>query len=242
MRKTFQAANRRIAILAVSALAILGMNHMAAITLIGMNSDGQFMISQPGDIFDVLATVANSGSYADLADKPSIPSAQVNSDWSASSGISQMLNKPSLAAVALSGAYGDLSGTPTIPSVVRTTSSLSLSLVGTGAVGTQISGTKDSTIRCGVSTSTTSTIGGASTSLVSLKICSTNNVTEGSWTTIATLENDQTITLAIALQSLQIIKGQLCADVPAGWYAKLVNSGTGTHSEVSIGGQQTIYG
>lgn len=44
-----------------------------------------------------LATVATSGAYTDLTGKPTIPSAQVNSDWNASSGIAQILNKPSLA-------------------------------------------------------------------------------------------------------------------------------------------------
>lgn len=128
------------------------------------------------------------------------------------------------------------------PGVVRTTSTLSLSLVGTGATGTQISATKDSSVKLNVSTSTTSTIGGPSTSAVALKICSTNNATEGSWTTVATVENDQTITLAIALNSIQVVKGQLSTDVPAGWYAKLVNSGSGTHSESFVSGQKTIYG
>jgi collagen type VII alpha len=42
------------------------------------------------------ATVATSGSYADLLNKPSIPAAQVNSDWNAVSGLSQILNKPTL--------------------------------------------------------------------------------------------------------------------------------------------------
>lgn len=42
------------------------------------------------------ATVATSGSYNDLSNKPTIPSAQVNSDWSASSGVSQILNKPTI--------------------------------------------------------------------------------------------------------------------------------------------------
>ena len=41
----------------------------------------------------------------------------VQSDWNASSGLAQILNKPSLATVATSGAYSDLSGTPTIPTV-----------------------------------------------------------------------------------------------------------------------------
>lgn len=43
-----------------------------------------------------LATVATSGSYTDLSDKPTIPAAQVNSDWNASSGVAEILNKPSI--------------------------------------------------------------------------------------------------------------------------------------------------
>lgn len=38
--------------------------------------------------------VATSGSYTDLSNKPTIPASQVNSDWNASSGVSQILNKP----------------------------------------------------------------------------------------------------------------------------------------------------
>lgn len=68
---------------------------------------------QPGD----LATVATTGDYDDLLNKPTIPAAQVNSDWNAVSGVAQILNKPSLATVATTGAYSDLTGTPTIPTV-----------------------------------------------------------------------------------------------------------------------------
>lgn len=67
-----------------------------------------------------------SGSYTDLTSKPTIPAAQVNSDWSASSGLTQILNKPTLFSgsyadltgkpTLFSGAYGDLTGKPTIPS------------------------------------------------------------------------------------------------------------------------------
>ena len=66
---------------------------------------------------DDLATVATSGSYNDLSNKPTIPAAQVNSDWNAASGVAQILNKPTLAAVATSGSYNDLSNKPTIPTV-----------------------------------------------------------------------------------------------------------------------------
>lgn len=39
-----------------------------------------------------------SGSYNDLSDKPTIPAAQVQSDWNAVSGVAQILNKPSMTA------------------------------------------------------------------------------------------------------------------------------------------------
>ena len=46
-----------------------------------------------------LATVATSGSYNDLTNKPTIPAAQVNADWDASSGVAQILNKPTIPTV-----------------------------------------------------------------------------------------------------------------------------------------------
>lgn len=68
-----------------------------------------------------LSTVATSGSYNDLTDKPTIPAAQVNSDWNAVSGVAQILNKPTLATVATSGSYADLSNKPTIPVITDNT-------------------------------------------------------------------------------------------------------------------------
>ena len=59
-----------------------------------------------------------SGSYTDLTNKPTIPAAQVNSDWSATSGVSAILNKPTFAAVATSGQYNDLLSKPTSLAVV----------------------------------------------------------------------------------------------------------------------------
>lgn len=44
---------------------------------------------------------------------------QVNSDWNATSGKGQILNKPNLATVATSGSYADLSGKPTIPAAAN---------------------------------------------------------------------------------------------------------------------------
>ena len=74
-----------------------------------LTNDSNFVTSSE------LATVATTGSYNDLTNTPTIPAAQVNSDWNSSSGVSEILNKPTLATVATSGSYSDLSGTPAIP-------------------------------------------------------------------------------------------------------------------------------
>ena len=72
-----------------------------------------------------LAEVATSGSYNDLLDKPSIPAAQVNSDWDANSGVSQILNKPNLSTVATTGDYNDLLNKPAVAVIDDTTASAS---------------------------------------------------------------------------------------------------------------------
>jgi hypothetical protein len=68
---------------------------------------------------DELATVATTGSYDDLSNKPTIPAAQVQSDWTqtTTTAVDYIKNKPTLATVATSGSYNDLSDTPTIPTV-----------------------------------------------------------------------------------------------------------------------------
>ena len=48
------------------------------------------------NLASAFATVATSGAYSDLTGTPTIPAAQVNSDWNASSGLAQILNKPSI--------------------------------------------------------------------------------------------------------------------------------------------------
>lgn len=50
--------------------------------------------------------------YNDVTNKPSIPSAQVNTDWNATTGISAILNRPSLSLVATTGRYADLVDAP----------------------------------------------------------------------------------------------------------------------------------
>ena len=63
--------------------------------------------------------MATTGNYNDLTNKPTIPAAQVNSDWNSSSGVSQILNKPTLATVATSGSYSDLLNVPAMNQIIN---------------------------------------------------------------------------------------------------------------------------
>lgn len=124
----------------------------------------------------------------------------------------------------------------------RTTSSLSLSLVGTGATGTQISATKDSTVRITVSLSSTSVLLGNALSAVVLKKCATNSATEGDWSTVTTPTSGASGVAATVSDTRQI-----SADIPAGWYIKVSgagsNSGIGSsHSESIVSADKTIIG
>ena len=78
-----------------------------------------------------------SGSYNDLTNKPTIPAAQVNSDWNASSGVAQILNKPTIPSNT-SDLTND-SGFITIADVPEgsTASTTTPKMDGTAAVGTE---------------------------------------------------------------------------------------------------------
>lgn len=67
------------------------------------------------EIPENVSELANDAGYITLAQVPSA-TAQVNTDWNSTSGVSQLLNRPTFAAVALSGSYTDLMNKPTIPS------------------------------------------------------------------------------------------------------------------------------
>lgn len=103
----------------------------------------------------------------------------------------------------------------------------------TGSAGFQVSATRNSSDRYNVTVSTTATIGGSSGGYVALEVAPTNSATAGDWVEIGRCGQAQTITLAIALQSVQTVSCQLSADIPAGYYAKLrsvTSSGTPTYT------------
>ena len=64
-----------------------------------------------------LCTVATTGKYCDLSWTPTIPAAQIQSDWTQTCNTCKdyIKNKPNLCTVATTGKYCDLTGKPTIP-------------------------------------------------------------------------------------------------------------------------------
>lgn len=108
--------------------------------------------------------------------------------------------------------------------------SISLSVqTSTGAVGTQVSTARDAWVAVNGSVSTTATIGGNSAGDLVVEVAPTNSATAGDWVEKGRIGNSQNISLALALNSVQIVKGQMMAFVPKGYYVK-VRSITGSGS------------
>lgn len=114
-------------------------------------------------------------------------------------------------------------------------------VTGTGATGFQVSSTRNSLVNYSTTIVTTASIGGNQTGVVVLEIAPTNSATPSDWVEVSRYTNGQALTLAITLQSVQTMSGQLSAFVPAGWYAKLRSINTsGTPSYSYNSGQETL--
>lgn len=164
-----------------------------------------------------LATIATSGAYSDLSGKPSLAIV-------ATSGLyTDLLSKPTLATVATSGNYTDLINTPS----ARSQSSSSRTL---NSAAYQIAVTRDSTVYYSAQIAATMSLSGGQTGTVALQISSTSG---GTYITIATLTNGNTGTLTIGLNITQTQAAVLTGFIPAGYYVKIVSTGTATNTLVS---------
>lgn len=112
----------------------------------------------------------------------------------------------------------------------RSEQSLSLSVqTSTGAVGTQVSATQDALAFVDLSTITTASISGNAAVDLVVEVAPTNSATAGDWVIKGRSGNAQSLSLALALQSVQTVKGETVVYVPAGYYMKVRSTGiTGT--------------
>lgn len=83
-----------------------------------------------GNTYQNIPVPTDYNNYNNLLNRPTIPAAQVNADWTATTGISAILNKPTL----FSGAYADLTGKPTIPTLLQNLSNVSSAVPVTGNI------------------------------------------------------------------------------------------------------------
>lgn len=113
---------------------------------------------------------------------------------------------------------------------IRSEQSVSLSVqTSTGAVGTQVSATQDALVMVDLSAATTASIAGNAGVDLVLEVAPTNSATAGDWVIKGRSGNAQALSLALTLQSVQTVKGQTIAYVPAGYYVKVRSTGiTGT--------------
>lgn len=111
---------------------------------------------------------------------------------------------------------------------------------GTGATGFQVSSTRNADVTYSGTVTTTATIGGSSAGYIALEIAPTNSTTPSAWIEIARCGNSQTITLAIALQSVQGVSCGVTGSIPAGYYAKLRQVTTAGTPSFSLISQQEV--
>lgn len=151
-------------------------------------------------------------------------------------------NTGSTGATGTQGSTGATGATGTFASrVFQNAPSRTIQTVAAAANGWQLSTTRDASVGYACSITTSATIGGASTGYVVLEICSTNSATAANWQEIDRLANSQTITLAVALQSIQVISASIRGIVPAGYYVRarsVASSGNPTFAFVS--GQEVL--
>lgn len=129
-----------------------------------------------------------------------------------------------------------------LPNGMTIYNSVSHSLVTTAnSTGFQISSTRKSFVIYSIKISTTATIGGSTEGEVYLETAATNSSTPSDWTTVSKISNGQSISLAIALQSVQPLTQQLIGMIPSGYYVRIrSNNVSGTPVYTYITGQEIL--
>lgn len=133
---------------------------------------------------------------------------------------------------------------PTIPTIASrsfTNNAIQTTAAAGNGNGNQLSSTRDAQVNYSVTIVTTATIGGASSGTLVLEIAATNSSTAGDWQEVSRFTNGQSITLAVALQSVQTIAGTVSAIVPAGYYRRIRSiNNSGSPSFTVNSGQEVL--
>lgn len=152
-----------------------------------------------------------SGAYSDLSGKPTIPAAQVQSDWTAVTGLGVILNKPTITSYVA----------PTIHSAV------SRSLNSAFTISSTLPAAVSYTVR--IAYSVTILLG--STGSVSLQYSINGGTT---YTTVSTVSNNIVLGLALSGYNDYVLSGE----IPAGALVKLTST-TSNATNTYQTGQET---
>ena len=87
-----------------------------SVTTTAASGNGALAYDTSTGVFTFTPCMVFDGDYNSLTNLPTIPAAQVNSDWTATTGVAEILNKPTFATVATTGDYNDLINPAAIPS------------------------------------------------------------------------------------------------------------------------------
>lgn len=160
---------------------------------------------------------------------------QINTDWDAVAGISQILNKPSLASVATSGSFNDLTNKPALTVGAPTSRSVSLA---TAYQATDTSKPAIVTVNL-LSTPTITLLGGGTTNIGEVRIGSNSTVSSGGGTAVGAYKTSLTGTLVLGVAITMDALSTTTFALPAGWYFA-VRQTTGTGLSVSSAFDQSI--
>jgi hypothetical protein len=188
----------------------------------------QFGVVEFDPTGDLTQTAANSGIGMVK------PLAIDNSKLANLSGTSQLKGSSSATATATDITLGSgLTMTGTILSAGTKTKNSNVVralTTSTGAAGFQVSSTLPSLVYYSVQVSTTIAVGGSSTGTVFLEVAPTNSAVPGDWVTDAQISNNQSFAGLLTLSSTQVMTFELSTYVPAGFFAKLRTTSSGTAS------------
>lgn len=136
----------------------------------------------------------------------------------------------------------DIGASAVVTRVFGNTPARTIQTVAAQANGFRLSTTLDTLVNYSVAITTTATIGVAASGVVVLEVCATNSAAAGDWQEIGRVSVGQTISVAVALQSIGISSGQLSGIVPAGYYARLRSSNvSGTPTYTYNSGQEVQF-